>query len=135
MAFKQSFSFDCHQRRLFKLILLIPLKKNLTHDNNLLVIFCYFRFDQESQTVIPVRVNISISIKDILQIKEIDHTYTLKVIINIFSFQLKNSDTTKDCIILFRIYLDLVENTTSHVFFCFFTCVFSYFYTCRALLT
>ena len=61
-------------------------KEKFDYDNNLLIIFCYFRFDQESQTVIPVRVNISISIKDILQIKEIDHTYTLKVIISIFPF-------------------------------------------------
>ena len=37
------------------------------------------RFDEKTQKVNPVSVNISIIIKDILQIKEIDHTYTLKV--------------------------------------------------------
>ena len=37
-------------------------------------------YDEKTERVVPVTVNISIIIKDILQIKEIDHTYTLKVI-------------------------------------------------------
>ena len=39
-----------------------------------------FSYDEKTERVVPVTVNISIIIKDILQIKEIDHTYTLKVI-------------------------------------------------------
>ena len=37
-----------------------------------------FTYDEETMTNIPVNINVSMSITDILKIEEVDHTYTLK---------------------------------------------------------
>ena len=39
-----------------------------------------FRFDEELERNIPVNVNVSVAIQDVIKIVEIDHVYTLKVL-------------------------------------------------------
>ena len=41
-------------------------------------IFKFFSYDEETRTNIPVNVNVSFSLKDMLKIEEINHIFTLK---------------------------------------------------------
>ena len=43
-------------------------------------IFVNFSYDEDLDSTIPVKVNISVSIKDILKIEEINHVFTVKVL-------------------------------------------------------